>query len=587
MWLKRNLLAKLLLGLLLAVVLPFSLSNLITYQSTSRSVEAQFIELNQKTMDIAMSNVKRYFDELNRLSVSFYFDATLMGYLRSKESTPSEMLYITDQVANLYHNRTDFRAVQFISVFTGQTFTHFDNTQLGNAFPYVGAATPLLRETIDERSYEVIATEREHLLVMHKQIVDYPREDVLGFVSLYIGQKELEKLIKPLSDSSNGEAVFLYLHNDSKLLYTSMEAGKTSREGASVIPRSDGIHATTGSMNGQAGVYISVKDQYLNLPLTLVKFVPDTVINESANRTLQFSLWVQVTSLGIVALVASVLAVRAINPLKRLIRNMAQVESGNFHLARKVTGRMDEIGVLEMRFGHMVGKLDELINKEYRNRLELSTAKLKMLQAQINPHFLYNALQSIGTLALRHRVPEISEKIAALGAILRYSMDFKTEVVPLYKEIGHIEHYLSLQTGRFKNKLSYMLSCTDSSLDIPVPKMMLQPLVENSIVHGIENGNGSGTIHISIELKTELIIRVMDTGKGMDEETLSAIRLEYESRNVNGLEQGGIGLLNVLNRMQLYYGSGFHWEMNSTPYKATIIALYIPIEGNITEGKQV
>src|SRR5690606_37301992 len=116
-------------------------------------------------------------------------------------------------------------------------------------------------------------------------------------------------------------------------------------------------------------------------------------------------------------------------------------------------------------------------------------------QAQINPHFLYNTLQSIGTMALRHGVPEVRDKLAELGAIMRYSMDIKSETVQLKKEIEHIEQYLSLQIGRFKNKLSYTLTCPPEAMCIEVPKMILQPLVENSIVQGLERGTGTGTLH--------------------------------------------------------------------------------------------
>lgn len=332
-----------------------------------------------------------------------------------------------------------------------------------------------------------------------------------------------------------------------------------------------------GKWNGRNGVFIYVRDQYNDLPLTMVKFIPAAAVNESANRTLNRSLIIQFIAVAFVLVLASILSYVTISPVKRLLRSIARVETGNFEV-EPVKGRKDELGVLEHRFHAMIGNLDDLMNREYRYRLELSTARLKMLQAQINPHFLYNTLQSIGTLALRHGSEEISDKVAELGAILRYSMDFETETVPLQKEIQHIEHYLSLQTGRFKNKLSYTLTCPPEALQVQVPKMMLQPLVENSIVHGMEKGRGSGTLHIAIEMLPEqLCLRVMDNGKGMDVEVIQRIRREYAARLLHTGQERGIGLINVLQRLRLLYEQGFDWDIQSVPYEATVITLHIPI----------
>lgn len=577
MLLKKSLFTKLLAGMLIGVVIPFILSNLISYKTTSDSVEEQVIALNQKTLDIGMDNLKRYMDNLNRQSVAFYHDKTLMGYLRNEETMPSRMLYITDQIATLYNNFSEIKAVRYVSAVNGQTFIKSPSTLIEMSLQLSASEIPKHEgENWDvTRGYEVLELGDERVLALNKLLVDYPRTDVLGQVSLFVGPSEISKLIHPLSDAEVGEAVFLHIHKEFQLLFTS-SMGASVEFGPKSGPEYWGTRGYVhGKMDDRKGVFVYVQDHYLDLPLALVKFVPDRVINEAANRTLNFTLVLQIMALVFVILFASVLSYRTIAPIKGLLRNMVQIETGDFRV-RQTSGRVDEIGVLEQRFQTMVGRLDDLINRDFRSRLELSTARLKMLQAQINPHFLYNALQSIGTLALRHRADEISDKIAELGAIMRYSMDLKTETVPLQKEIEHIEHYLSLQTGRFKNKLSYTLTCPNEALFIQVPKMFLQPLVENSIIHGFEKGRGTGTLHIGIELGRYLVIRVMDNGKGILPEERMRIRTEYENRQLHGGEEGGIGLLNVLYRLSLYYGPDFEWEITSREYETTVITLCIP-----------
>ncbi|KRE53649.1 sensor histidine kinase [Paenibacillus sp. Soil522] len=585
---KKSLFFKLLVGMLIAVVVPFTLSNLISYKTTSDSVEEQVIALNQNTLDIGMDNVKRYLLNLTQLSVAFYNDQTLMSHLRSRETAPFQMLYITAKISDLFNSYSELKAVRYVSAASGRTYMNSHSTLLEPSLQLSPSEIPKTEgENWDvTRGYEVLMLGEERVLAFHKPLVDYPRPDVLGLVSIYAGHTEISGIIRPLSDAQRGEEVFLYIQKQFALLYASGREPGVEFDGPQSQPEHWGERGyVNGKLDGRKGVFVYVQDRYQDLPLSLVKFVPAEVINKAAEKTLNFTLVLQLSSLFFIIVFASILSYRTIVPIKRLLRNIVQLESGNFRV-RETSGRTDEIGVLEQRFQTMVGRLDDLINNEYRSRLELTTARLKMLQAQINPHFLYNALQSIGTMALRHRAGEISDKIAELGAIMRYSMDLKSETVLLQKEIEHIEHYLSLQTGRFRNKLSYTLSCPNEALSINVPKMILQPLVENSIVHGIERGKGTGTLHIGIELGLGLVIRVMDTGKGIEPKVLERIRMSYEKRQLQGSDEGGIGLLNVLYRLHLSYGADFEWDISSIPYEATVITLRFPVEVGIEGGER-
>ncbi|WP_248928602.1 cache domain-containing sensor histidine kinase [Paenibacillus hamazuiensis] len=573
-WLKRSLFAKLLVGMLISAVIPYSLFNVFSYKSTSDSVENQVIELNQNLMDVNMDNVKKYLNELSRLSVSFYQDQTLLRYLRASEISPLQMLYIKNQVDAIYNLRPEFRAVRFMSAaVNGLTLYKMDPNISTEEIQNNRMAVP---RTEDEgwgvkMSYEAASLGREDVLAMHKLLIDYPSPKVLGVVSLYVGLGEIKRLIQSQSGPYAGDAVFLYIRGDNQLLYSS--ENKTSQPKLALSPDVD-RGAQDGELHGVKGVFIYVKTDFLGLPLTAVKFVPRAAIDDSANRTLHRSLAIQLIAIGFVIVFAFILSFVTIAPIKRLLQSIARVETGNFNV-NVASGREDELGVLELRFQTMIRSIDDLMNREYRNRLELTTAQLKMLQAQINPHFLYNTLQSIGTLALRHGSPEISDKIAELGAILRYSMDLKTEVVPLQKEVEHVQHYLSLQAGRFKNKLAYTLSIAENAYPVHVPKLILQPLVENSIVHGFERGRGLGTLHVAVELDDELRIRVIDNGKGMSPEQIARIRREYLDFQLQSGQNGGIGLVNVLHRCRLFFGPGFEWDMFSTPYEETVIALHM------------
>jgi len=577
MWWKRSLLSKLVIGMLISAVIPLTVSIAISYRTTSSSVKGQIIDLNQHAMDSSAYYIKRYLDDLNRISLSFYFDPTLMSYLRAKTlSDYNGRLYISNQIYTIYKDRPEFRAVRFTSTNTGDVIMHSAFLQLGQAYNLETGSAPETDPAgwTETHGFEAVTLNGETLLAFHKPIIDYPRSTLLGVLSLYVGPDEIERLIGPSARSGTAaeERVYALIRSDRQLLYAS--DGTQSAGEFKNAPEARGRGYRDAELSGQGGVMIHVTDAYKGIPFTLIKFIPRAVVNEAANRALKQSLAIPLITTAIVLVSAFLLSYMLIAPVKRLVRSIAQVQSGNFDV-QPIPDRKDELGVLEHRFQTMVRGLDDLMNREYRQRLELTTAQLKMLQAQINPHFLYNSLQSISTLALRHGSHEINDRIAELGSIMRYSMDLDTETVPLQQEIGHIEHYMSLQTGRFKNKLSYTLSCDPRALQIEVPKMILQPLVENSIIHGIERGTGTGTLHIGIEATDELIIRVMDNGKGINGDMLDRIKREYAGRHPAAGQEHGIGLLNVLRRLRLRYEQGFEWDIRSHPYEATVITLRI------------
>ncbi|MBJ6360625.1 sensor histidine kinase [Paenibacillus sp. GCM10012307] len=582
MWIKKSLFAKLLLGMLIASIIPFSLSNVVSYRTTSEGIRQKTIELNLKTMSLALDNVKRYMHELSLDMVAYYQDTGLMDNLRKTEVSAALQFQIREQLNQLYGSRAEIRAVRYINTQINQTIMLYNNAQVGSLSSIADTFVPKHHSQWDDsKEFEVAELGKERVLVMHKPLVDYPKSTVLGLTTLYIGIDKIASVLGPLAEPSSGEQTFLYVKDSQNLLYASGGEDAQEMAAASFVYETGSFE---GTLHGEQGIYIYLKDTHKELPLTIAKFVPMDLIYKSANQMLSRVLVIQLLGLGFVIVLTAILTFIIIKPIRRLIRMIRRVESGNFNM-EPMHHNVDELGVLEHRFQTMVRNLDELVIKDYRNKLEVSTARLKMLQAQINPHFLYNTLQMIGTLALRKGVVEVNDKITELGSILRYSMDLETENVPLGREIQQMEDYLSLQKSRFNHRLSYTISCPPGALPLRVPKMILQPLVENSVIHGFEKGKGSGVLHIAIEWSEEkLYIRVIDNGKGFDPQTVRLLKEEYASTEPYQ-KQHGIGLMNVLHRLQLLYGTGFEWDIRSIPYESTAISLGISTDLLTTGGE--
>jgi two-component system, sensor histidine kinase YesM len=280
----------------------------------------------------------------------------------------------------------------------------------------------------------------------------------------------------------------------------------------------------------------------------------------------------------VIAIIATVfISIRFTSPIKELLRYMTKIQSGNMAADIEVT-RSDEFGILATRFKVLMQNINNLIMREYRLELANKDNQLKALQAQINPHFLNNALQSIGTLALQHDAPRIYSLISSLAKMMRYSMNTHVIYVPFSKELDHVKSYLDLQKQRFEHQLEVSYQIEDATKAIEMPKMILQPIVENYFKHGFEPSLGTGKLLIASEIVEEnaerrFHIRVENNGSGMTEDRLK----EVTALLSNASDEKYIGLSNVLSRLRLYYNDSVSLDINLLA-QGVQIHLTIPIE---------
>lgn len=242
--------------------------------------------------------------------------------------------------------------------------------------------------------------------------------------------------------------------------------------------------------------------------------------------------------------------------------------------------REDEFGLLTRKITGMTRTINDLIVKEYRLELANKTNQLKALQAQVNPHFLYNALQSIASLSLRYNAPKVYDLIYSLGSMMRYSMNTERTQVPLRDEIEHVQNYVILQTERFgEENLRLEIHAAEAALETVLPKMILQPIVENIFKHGFADGIREAVIRIDCKLEgqSRLVLAVKDNGKGISPERLEEITAGLRSSGRPENEE--IGLYNVLARLRLQFGSGAEMQLHNEEGQGVTVTLIIPLEG--------
>jgi len=274
---------------------------------------------------------------------------------------------------------------------------------------------------------------------------------------------------------------------------------------------------------------------------------------------------------------------RLTNPLKKLMLLMKRVETGDFQVNMDITAG-DEIGRLAESFNLMVRRLDDSRHQLFANQQKLRKAQLAALQAQINPHFLYNTLDSVCWLAREEKKSEIISTVTALTRLLRIGLSKGDEIISIGQEIEHVRNYLIIQKMRYGSILDYAIEVPEELKDCRIVKLVLQPLVENALYHGIKNKNAPGVIDIrAAQDNGAIVFRVSDTGIGMAADKIRA--LEQALRDPEG-RTDSFGLRNVSDRIRICFGNGHGLSFASAPGEGTTVSFSIPLvrSGSFTDS---
>ncbi|MFH5183671.1 histidine kinase [Paenibacillus sp. TAB 01] len=268
-------------------------------------------------------------------------------------------------------------------------------------------------------------------------------------------------------------------------------------------------------------------------------------------------------------------------PIIELSRVMRKNKSLHFVTTKKHLERDDEIGILYTEYNNMIKDIDLYIKESYQSKLITLDSQMKALEAQINSHFLYNTLESINSIAEIEEVESISIMTKALGDMFRYSIKTDSELVSVEDELSHVNNYLTIQKIRFEHKIDFFFYIQSDLDSMRILKLILQPVIENALYHGLEKTRNSGSITITgYTSNDQIIFEVADNGVGMSEEQLNDLqRLLSEPPEFNELGQRNkrsIGLKNVHSRIALYYGAGYGLTLESHKDAGTKVTINIP-----------
>ncbi|MDF2988099.1 MAG: two-component sensor histidine kinase [Eubacterium sp.] len=311
---------------------------------------------------------------------------------------------------------------------------------------------------------------------------------------------------------------------------------------------------------------------------TLVSMIPYEKLVAPLNNIRNILLFINLIFMFSFLIVALFISNIISKPIIKLGRSMKKVEKGNFDEKVEVVSQ-DEIGKLSQNFNNMLDKVSELLLLTKEQERLKRDAEFEALQAQINPHFLFNTLSSIRWAAAAYGDKKVEDMVHALSILLRASITNGQDMVPLENEISILRNYLDLV--RMKQGSVYIFECNvdENIMKYRIPHLLLQPIVENSILHGFEDLNGQGTVSITAEVAGDLLkIELTDNGKGLQGNTLESI-LSRESPALDEKKYyKSVGLKNIHDRIKLIYGENYGIDICDGEKNGTKVTLYLPFQ---------
>ncbi|MBP3965520.1 sensor histidine kinase [Paenibacillus sp. DLE-14] len=384
----------------------------------------------------------------------------------------------------------------------------------------------------------------------------------------------IEDTVKQMDSITKGRT--LIIDNAHQVIYDSLKKSIGT-------PLSDpqllaDIKGTQGSVettiDGES--YIATYNESKITGWRTIVYIPVKHLHKDAKITRNLTTGLTIIIMIVALIVSIVISFRLTHPLRKLSSLMGAVQQGNLDISFRVKNK-DEIGVLGTQFNRMLRRIKDLIDEIYVIQNRKNEAELEALQSQINPHFIYNTLETIRMKAILNDDNDVADMTFILGKLMQYSINRGKEMVTVQEELQHLGNYLDLLKYRFKNQFQWEADLPPEVLSYHMLKLTFQPIVENAILHGVEGKKAKVHIRVYATLESELLhIHIQDEGNGINPHTLRHLQHYLNGQTEQTEMKSGIGLKNVNERIKLRYGNSYGVAIDSRVGEGTIVTLSLP-----------
>lgn len=552
----------------------------INFSITYKSYRESYLQDNMNNLRLSAENLTYKLDSILELSLYPYRSKETMSIMEENNPSLNDKMSLKAILLSLLNSNEEILQLHLfwdrLNIgFVGRNRSIYqkdevrpDSIEFNVSKVYVSI--------MEEEDYGIVLGSHrgKEILKIKRDIFNLPREDYLGFIEFDVDLSFITSSLIGLHSGKNDEIIFLggglkqpytYSENDTSYINLLEDLDLYGNDG---VIRKKGFTILYGLVKPGLGM----DDGYI------VKIIPDKNIIKLASATASVSLLV-----GIVMLIISLIAIvyvaqKFTEPFSYIESELARVAKGdlNVHLDIQNT---KEFFIFAEQFNDMMENLNNVVIRSYQLDLENKNNQLKALQAQLNPHFINNTLQTIGAEALKSDNLKLYMGVIQFGEMMRYTMNLKDMSVSFRDELNYTENYMKLQKMRFDQRFSYSIGVDNETYSVIIPKLALQPLVENVFKHGFSDGIERIHVRISAYIKDErFFLECSNNGSTLSEEKLDLLRRDIENARSLREEDEKIGLKNLAKRLQLLYGSDAELSVASGKEAGFSVFVSFPLE---------
>jgi two-component system sensor histidine kinase YesM len=564
------------------ILMIITIIGFVSYDKFSSTLEENAKEYNLQLTKQVKENIDyyiHYMDDIssmvqNNPSFQQYFSSNENGSLTQRGEQGNKLIELFKSFINA---RNDIVSI-FAFGYNGQVLKSDprlnikDYIKIENQDWYLAAKEAHGKPVVSSSHVQAFVDDPHWVVSLSKELKSPNSQDRKGILLIDLNYKVISEICKKVQLGSKGYIFIIdkqgniVYHPQQQLIYSGLKTEMIPQvlkaKGKSFIVEHD----------GEKKLYTITTSDLTGWKVVSVTNVNDMIMD--GKETKKFFMMMMIISILLSLLIAFVISTRISRPIRKLELSMKQVEMGNFDIELDFFYN-HEVGRLSKSFNMMTRKIKELMQQVVEEQKALRKSEIKALQSQINPHFLYNTLDSIIWMAESNQNEEVIDMTSSLAKLFRISLNKGQDTVPISGEIEHVKNYLLIQKMRYRNKLDFIIDVDPAIMSYQTIKLILQPLVENAIYHGIKNKEGKGLIRIlGNEVEGKILLQVIDNGVGMDSEQMKKI---YSDENCKISKGNGVGVKNVHERLQIYYGQDFGVSFESEVDRGTTVSIWLPV----------
>ncbi len=555
---RSSLLVRMVISIFLVFLILLALVGTFYYQSSSAAIEATIEGNSQTTISQTSHFIQFYIKKLETTSTSLTQQTDVLAY--AENPSQDQVKGIRDLFLTILKADQDLKTVVLVTK-SGQVISTDDSVQMKTSSDMM--AEDWYQKAIHQGAKPVLTPARKSdsqwVISVTQELVDTKGAN-LGVLRLDISYETLEAYLNQLQLGQQGFA-FIINENHEFVYHPKHTVYSSSSEMEAMKP-----YIETGqgyTLDHQS--YVS-QEQIAGTDWTVIGVSSLEKLDQVRSQLMWTLLGASALSLLACLCLVWFSLKRWIAPLKDLRETMLEIASGTQNLRAKEAGAY-ELREVTRQFNAMLDQIDQLMADVRRQEEATRQYELQALSSQINPHFLYNTLDTIIWMAEFQDSQRVVQVTKSLATYFRLALNQGKDLISLSDEINHVRQYLFIQKQRYGDKLEYEIDEDPAFGNLVLPKLVLQPLVENALYHGIKEKEGQGHIKVFVQKQdTGLVIRIEDDGVGFQ---------AAGDSSQSQLKRGGVGLQNVDQRLKLHFGDNYQMKINSVPSKGTTVEIYI------------